>query len=86
MHIDQPRHDEMPGMVDQPVGFRTTWRTGLGADIGEAAFAVEDQHAACLRLVLPPGEQATATHESVHRRASVSGARTRIYSISVADA
>src|SRR5205085_10922219 len=66
VHIDHPGHDEMPGMVDQPVGFRTAWRTGLGADIGQPALAVEDQHAAGLRLVLTPGEQAAAAHKSVH--------------------
>src|SRR5438105_4573977 len=66
VHIDHPGHDEMPGMVDQPVGFRTPWRTGLGADIGQPAVAVEDQHAAGLRLVLMSGEQAAATHKGVH--------------------
>jgi len=64
--VDETRHHEGAGMVDQPVGLRPARRRGFGADIVEPARAVEDQHAALLRLVLSPGEQAAATDVVFH--------------------
>ena len=68
--VDEARHHERAGMVDQPVGLRPARRRGFGTGIVEPALAVEDQHAALLRLVLVSGEQAAATDKGFHGRCS----------------
>ena len=66
MHIDQPRHHELPGMVDQLVALGAARRACLLADMNEPPLGVEHQHTAALRRVLGAGEQASATHKGIH--------------------
>ena len=47
MHIDQPRHHEPAGMIDQPGRPRRGRRRLLGADKDKPAVLVEDQNLAC---------------------------------------
>ena len=67
MHVDQPRHHEPGGMIDQPVARFARRRRRLGADEGEPAAAVEHQHLAASWLVFGAGEQGAASHKGFHR-------------------
>src|SRR5205085_7472009 len=78
--IDQPRHHETAGMVDQPVASGAARRPGLRADVKELALIVEDQRPTLLRLVFRSGEQRAAADKGVHRDLLRRVIRRSIYS------
>ena len=66
--VDEPRHDEIAGIVEHPVTARPPRRVRLRAGIVDRAALVEDQGLARSGLVLASGEQMAATDKGFHCR------------------